>query len=542
MKKMKFDSTIASEQHHLGTFFLEESETGDSTIKIQQSQENREAISKKEELTDETLNKTVIKYQSIKEEVFLDDNLPLNKMGLRQVVKDFTEIAYSSILISCSYFSNLILLLLNLHFIGDQRDPVLLSAVGLGTVWINALGINTIYGLNYGFEILASKSYGADDFYSIGIYYKKGLLLICLLLSIFSLISLSTESLFILLGQSPAVANKVYEYVIFMLPSLWLAGFFDLRTLYYNAQEIFMVPIIIQVFTTAGHVGWCYLFTSFDFDVIGIAMAMNITLLINFLSLEIYTFFFNPRAKAVAPWTWEILKNFKEYLMITVPIAMTTVLEEFSYEINSVMAGLINETVLAAHVSMANSLSLFYCFSEGFSTGINTYVGISIGERKKFKAKRFALLGMVGGMVIMGLVYIFLYIFKSQWASFFTEEPTVNSLMVSNLPYFTIVGLVDAVQMCLGAILKVTGKGKMTLFLYLMCLYFLANPISFILGNVVNWELKGIWIGISVGLTILAFSFIVGVANVNWQKEIDNLEEGEEDGQEEEEKSLESAK
>ena len=535
---MKFDSTIASEQHNLGTIFLDETENGDSIVKIKETQGDQETNGKKGESTDETLNKTVIKYQSIKEEVIFDDNLPLNKMGLRQILKDFTEIASSSVLISCSYFSNLILLLLNLHFIGDQRDPVLLSAVGLGTVWINALGINTIYGLNYGFEILACKSYGANDPYSIGIYYKKGLLLICLLLSIFSLISFSIESLFILLGQSPIVATKVYEYVIYILPSLWFAGFFDLRALYYNAQEIFMVPIIIQLFTTIGHVGWCYLFMSYDLDVMGIAMAMNITLLINFLSLEIYTFFFNPRGEAAAPWGWPVFKGFKEYLFFTVPIAMTTVLEEFSYEINSVMAGLINETVLAAHVSMANSLSLFYCLSEGFSTGINTYVGISIGERKKFKAKRFALLGMAGGMAIMGLVYIFLYIFKSQWASFFTEETTVNSLMISNLPYFTIVGLVDSVQMCLGAILKVTGKGKMTLFLYLMCLYFLANPISFILGNVVNWELKGIWIGISIGLIILALSFIVGVANVNWQKEIDNVEQEEEDVEEGEEKSL----
>lgn len=467
---------------------------------------------------------TLITYETtlVSDEI---DNRPWNETNFKLILKDFATISSSSLLISCSYFSNLILMLLNLHFIGDHGDPILISAVGLGTVWINALGINTIYGLNYGFEIMASKSYGAEDFYKIGVYYKKAILVIVIVLSIFSGISFGTECIFNLLGQNAAVSFKVYQYTIFMLPALWFASFFDLRTLYLNAQQIFSPPIVIQIFTTAGHFGWCILFMKYDLDVVGIALAMNITLFLNFVLLEIYMLIMNPCKRSNAPWNRDILKGFREYIDITIPIAMTTVLEEFSYEINSIMAGLINETVLAAHVSIANTSTFIYCLLEGFSTGINTYVGISIGEKKVHKAKRCAILGVIGGLSIMSIVYTLLFFLKNYWAEFFTNEKNINNLMVQTMWIFILAGMSDTVQMCLGAILKVTGKGKLTLILYFLCLYVVANPLSFVLGNVLHWDLIGIWLGILIGLSLLALSFIIGVFKINWRKEIENADE-----------------
>ena len=456
-----------------------------------------------------------------------DDDAPWNEMKLHQLVKDFVNISTSSLLISFSYFSGLILLLINLHFIGLTGDPVLIAAVGLGNMWINSIGINTIYGLNYGFEIMASKAYGADDFHQVGVAYKKGLVMIGLVVVFFTCLSFCTSPLFQILGQSPAVCEKLYEYVLFILPAFAFAGLFDLRALYFNAQEVFLAPIVIQIVTTGGHLGWCILFCSMNLDVKGIAFAMDITLFINFVCLEVYNWLWSPRKDSCAPWSREVFHDFKEYLIITLPIAMTTVLEEFSYEINSIFAGLISESVLAAHVALANSGSLFLCLPEGFSTGINSFVGISIGEKKKNKAKRYAILGVVGGFMIILVVYLLLWILKDQWANFFTDEQTVDNLMLDALFYFVIVGLIDTFQLCVSAILKVTGRGKFALIMYFMCLYVVANPLSFIYGNVLEWNLSGIWLGIITGVSLLAICFLIMVLRIDWQKEIDMADQNE---------------
>lgn len=461
------------------------------------------------------------------EELDLDDT-PWREMQIKQLIKDFVNISTSSLLISFSYFSSLILMLINLHFIGLTNDPVLISAVGLGNMWINSIGINTIYGLNYGFEVMASKAYGADDYRQVGMCYKKALVLIFIVALLFTGVSFATSHLFLVLGQSEAVCEKLSQYVLYILPAFLFAGLYDLRSMYFNSQEVFVAPIVIQIFTTAGHLGWCILFNDMNLDVRGIAFAMDITLFLNFLGLEIYNWFWSPRKEASAPWSWEIFQGYKEYLVITVPIALTTVLEEFSYEVNSVFAGLISEQVLAAHVAMANSGALFYCLAEGFSTGINSYVGISIGEKKKNKAKRFAVLGVMGGILIIIFCYMFLWIFRTQWASFFTDEQNVDNLMIDTLLFFVVVGLIDNLQLCVGAILKVTGRGKFALIMYFMCLYVVANPMSFIFGNVLELELRGIWIGIVCGVALLAISFIIMVFRIDWQMEVDLADQNEE--------------
>lgn len=79
------------------------------------------------------------------------DNLPLLETKPKVLFKNFLTISSCSLLISFSYFCNLILLIMNLHFIGRMNEPILINSIGLGNVWVNCLGINLVVGYNYGF-------------------------------------------------------------------------------------------------------------------------------------------------------------------------------------------------------------------------------------------------------------------------------------------------------------------------------------------------------------------------------------------------------
>ena len=455
------------------------------------------------------------------------DNLPFMQMKTSELINDFFKLIKTSILISFSFFSNLILLMINLHFVGRYQDPTLMGGIGLGNVWINSLGINTIYGLNYGFEILASKAYGGGNHRQVGLYYKKGLVLDTLILVIFSLLSIFVDKIFIGLGQSVAVSTHLQEYVVYTLPSLYFTAYFDLRSIYFAAQEIFVAPVLIQIFTTISHYFWCTLF--FDYHIKGIAYAMDVSLLINFILLEAYTLFFSPRRESHCAWSFEVIANFWEYVKLTVPIGLTTVLEEFSYETNSIIAGLISpESILAAHVALANLGALFYCLPEGFATGINTYVGIALGEKKEHKAKRNAVMGLIGAIMIMILSYSILWVTIDSWVLLIIDHEEVISLIKRTFFLFTCVGFLDTIQLSLGAVAKVCGRGTLSLILYLVCLYIIANPLSYVFGITLEMSLEGIWIGILLGLGLLGFMFFVVVIRINWSKEIEMVDFNEE--------------
>ena len=455
------------------------------------------------------------------------DNLPFLQMSFSALLSDFAKLIKVSLLISFSFFSNLILLMINLHFVGKFQDPSLIGAIGLGNVWINSLGINTIYGLNYGFEILASKAYGAGNYAQVGLYFKRGLILDSLIFAIFCLLSLFTEEIFIALGQSALVSLHLSEYVVNTLPALYFAGLFDLRAIYFNAQEVFLAPVLIQIFTTISHYFWCALF--FDYHIKGIAYAMDLSLFINFLLLEVYNLLWSPRRLSYVTWSKDVLTNFWDYMKLTIPIGMTTVLEEFSYEVNSLIAGIMTPTtILAAHVTLANVGALFYCLPEGFATGINTYVGISLGERKEYKAKRHAIIGFIGSIVVMMVSYAVLWVSLDYWVVLLIDIEEVIFLIKKTFYLFALVGFLDTIQLSVGAVVKVTGRGNLALLMYLICLYVLANPLSYVFGISMRLGLEGIWDGILVGLALLGLLFVIIVARIDWRKEIEMVEFNEE--------------
>lgn len=369
------------------------------------------------------------------------------------------------------------------------------------------------------FEVLASKAYGAGNHYLLGLYFKRGQLVLLLIMAAFLLLSVFCDSIFALLGQHPEVTALLKSYVTRIFPGICAFSIFSLRAIFLNSQFIFSTPILIQLVTTVAHVGWCQLFHESGID--GIALAMNITFCSNMLLLEAYNFLFKPRKLAIAPWSLEVFKGLPSYLAFTSPIAFTTILEELSYEINALIAGLLqNEVVLAVHVALAHSGSLFYCLPEGFSAALNSLVGIAIGERKFNKAKRLAVMGVFGGMLVMLLCCLTLWVFSLQWACFFVENQEIVETMLSFLPLFIGTSILDSIQLTLGAVVKVVGKGKLALLVYAICLYAIANPLSFILGIHLEMGLWGIWLGAFSGVALLSLIFAVMSYRIKWNRSL----------------------
>lgn len=373
-----------------------------------------------------------------------------------------------------------------------------------------------LWGSIMAFEVIASKAYGSGNHYLLGIYFKRGQLVLMLILAAFLILSIFIKEIFFIMGQNMLVCANLQEYVILIFPGICCFGLFSLRAIYFNSQCLFSIPIIVQLFTTFAHIAWCHYFHSLGIQ--GIAIAMNLTFISNMVILELYNYIFKPRNLAVAPWSMEVFRGFKQYLYFTSPIAFTTILEELSYEINSLIAGLLkSEVKLAVHIALAHSGSLFYCLPEGFSAALNSLVGIALGENKYNKAKRFAIMGVFGGFLVMLVCCCFLWIFSEEWAYFFVDNEEIANTMISFLPLFIATSVLDSIQLTLGAVVKVLGEGKLALVMYIICLYVIANPLSYVLGITLEWGLMGIWLGVFVGVGLLVLVFLGVSWKINWR-------------------------
>ena len=59
-------------------------------------------------------------------------------------------------------------------FIGQLNEPILLAAVGMGTMVLNMCGFGPYMGLNSGLETLAAQAIGAQNMNLAGTYLQRG--------------------------------------------------------------------------------------------------------------------------------------------------------------------------------------------------------------------------------------------------------------------------------------------------------------------------------------------------------------------------------
>jgi len=457
----------------------------------------------------------------------VQDNISIYRESWKAILKElFFNIIPDSLTISFGYFSGLIVLLANLAFIGRHSDAKTLEAVGLGNVWINFVGINIVFGLNYGFETLASRVWGGGTQHVMGVYLKKTFIINFVIMVCCFFMLLYTKEIFVVMGQDELVSILIYKYVIVMFPGSCFLAFYDLFIMFLNSQNIFKPSMYIQIVTTILHFGFCYIFVDvLGLNILGIAYAMNVTQGLNLFGIIMYLKFFWPERRS---FDWgpkicsrKILYNsWFKFLSIVVPISMSIILEYASYEINSFIAGLLENSVAAAHVALANTGSVIYCIPEGFSTAITTFVGNAVGENKKFKAQKFAILGNISGLFTLLIVMLFLVIFQSSWPSYFSQDEEVSTKIRDMLTLFAIMNILDTIQMNLSAVLKAIGKQNLTLLIYFVCLYLIANPSSYLFGITFKGDLEGIWYGTILGNFCMVVAFILILMRVNWDAEI----------------------
>lgn len=459
-----------------------------------------------------------------------DDNISLKRESWGNIFKELLfNIIPDSLTISFGYFSGLIVLLANFAFIGRNSDANALAAVGLGNVWISFVGINIIFGLNYGFETMASRVWGAGKPYMMGIYLKKTIILNVFTMFCCFCVLLHTKEILIYLGQDEQISGMTYSYVIAMYPGSLFLTFYDLLIMFLNAQNLFKPAMFIQIITTILHFLFCYIFVEvFSWNIIGIAYATNLTQTLNFLLIMLYLTCLWPERKTFT-WGPSILSkpilsaNWYKFLLIALPISLSIILEYASFEINSVIAGLLkSNTTFAAHLALSNAGSVIYCIPEGFSTAIITFVGNAVGENKKFKAQKYAILGNISGLLVLLLVIVLLFSTKNFWPEYFSENQEVSDKIRQMLILFSVMLVMDTLQMNLSAVLKALGKQNLTVLIYFICLYLIANPLSYWLGITKQWDLEGIWYGIIFGNLLMALLFFIILARLKWDEEIIN--------------------
>ncbi|WP_400190283.1 MATE family efflux transporter [Hymenobacter sp. B81] len=186
------------------------------------------------------------------------------------------------------------------------------------------------------------------------------------------------------------------------------------------------------------------------------------------------------------------------------PIGVQMIFEVGAFAFSAIMAGWLGATTQAAHQIAINVASVTYMAASGIGAAATIRVGnlSGLGDRAGARHAGYtAYLLTFAFMTAMGL----LLIAGRQWVpQFYNGDPAVASQAVGLLLIAALFQISDGLQVVgLGA-LRGLHDVKVPSVVALLSYWAAALPLGYFLGFKLGWGAPGVWVGLLVGLTLVA--------------------------------------
>lgn len=318
------------------------------------------------------------------------------------------------------------------------------------------------------------------------------------------------------LNQPKEVVEEAIPYLRVLTISIIPFMLFQCYRQFLDGLSLPKPPMIISVtanFLNA-FLNWVLIFGNLGFEPLGLFGAGIATTITRFLmagsiiyfvmnanSLKDYNSKFTLKAKE--------LQVIKKLLDIGVPTGFQFFLEVACFAFATVMIGWIGTKQLAAHQIALNLASVTYMVILGISAAGTIRVSNWVGKRN-MKEIRYA------GFTALSMATIVMFIFALIFIVFRNTLPYIYNNDFEVVKYASILLIIAGLFQIFDG-LQATGLGvlrgltdvKIPLIISVIAYWLIAIPISYILGFTYKLGLYGIWVGLLVGLLILALLLLL---------------------------------
>lgn len=414
----------------------------------------------------------------------------------------------------------------DIAFVGNLPNKDDLAAAALATVWFN-LWNTTMTGFMTAIDTLLSQSFGGGDLDSFAMWTATSMVIV-ILTTCFVVVPIVAivKPLMILFGQDPNLSEEAGQFsyrLLFGLPPLYA---FKLLCKYLQTQNIIAPTIYIGLISNGFNVfaNWLLIY-EMNYGLYGAPIATSITRWFQLFLLGIYIFWNkNKLLKDTFP-SMKLVKLQKDIwsmlLKFAISGAFSISAEAWSFEITTILAGLIDTISLDAHI-ITMTISTFIFLSFPFAIGIATSirVGQLIGEGKPTDAKKLCFISYGMNISLQIVMIGFVLGFKKELGKVFSSNYEISALVTKLLPLMCIFMLGDAVQANTGGALRGLGRQKLVFQLNILGFWCLAIPVGALLTFVAKIGVAGLWWGFTVGIYS---SGIIGLLllrlKIDWKKE-----------------------
>lgn len=187
-------------------------------------------------------------------------------------------------------------------------------------------------------------------------------------------------------------------------------------------------------------------------------------------------------------------------LKIGAPVAMQYVFEVGAFAAAAVIAGTIGANEQAAHQVAITLAATTYMMASGIAAAATIKTGNSYGRRNFFRLRRFASSSYLIVLVFMGATALSFVVFSNYLPWIFTKDTVVIGIAAQLLVIAGLFQLFDGTQVVGLGILRGMGDVNIPTVIAFIAYWVIGLPCAYLLGVILDFGVKGIWYGLTLGL------------------------------------------
>jgi MATE family multidrug resistance protein len=371
-------------------------------------------------------------------------------------------------------------------------------------------------GVSYAITPLVAQAEGANDTSNIISTLKNGSLIN--LVTGFILVGLifSIEPFMHLMGQPTEVVTLGIPYLSIIAVSIIPTMIFQTYRQFAEGLQRTRVAMIIVVMSNLLNIALNYvlIFGYYGFPEMGLngaGWATLIARIIMALSMMLYIYYGRKFQSFTAGFS---IGNYSRKLIskmlhIGLPAGLQFIFEAGAFGFSALMMGWLGTNALAAHQIAINLATISYMTTSGMGAAATIRVGNFWGQkdRRNLRASAFTMIAMAAVlMTIWALLFIFGRYFLP---SLYIDDLTVIGLTAPLLIIAAFFQLSDGIQVVTAGALRGLQDVKIPSILIFISYWVIALPLGYWLAFPLQLGANGIWIGLSVGLTLTASAMMM---------------------------------
>ncbi|XWS57932.1 hypothetical protein CRYUN_Cryun09bG0215300 [Craigia yunnanensis] len=432
--------------------------------------------------------------------------------------KKLWRIAFPAILARVTSFGMFVVTQAFIGHIGELE----LAAYALIQIITVRFSNGILLGMSSATETLCGQAFGAKQFHMMGIYLQRSWIINFASATLLLPIYIFASPIFKLLGEEDDIASSAGYIALWFIPIQYSYVFTSTFQRYLQAQLKNMIIGWLSAGSFVLHVFLSWIFVSkLHWGIPGAMSSLIISAWLVIIGGFVYVF------GGWCPDTWRgfdlaCFLDLFPVLKLSISSGVMLCLELWYNAVLALLAGYMkNATIAISTFSVClNIIGWEFMLCLGFLTAASVWVSNELGrgnaEAAKFSTKMILATSVCLGIFFWGLCLIF----GHQIGYLFTTNEQVAK-SVSNLSVllsFSI--LLYSVQPVLSGVAVGAGWQSMVAYVNICSYYVVGVPLGILLGYVANLDVKGVWIGMIIGVALQTIVLCSITWRTNWEEQV----------------------